>query len=309
MQSAKSNVRFAAPAGLLPALQLATLLASHAFVGHLAAWRDALTSKAQACGGVVPASYLMAMRSVIASEAASATIDAEDTAAAALAIHELGSLAAAREAKMLMRELAVLGNPVAALIDALLSLSTQSRASAGAAIHQLSQLAADDEQPQTVRAAAHSLLGDAALLGLSGQRDDDWAMTHYMAAIGVGGVGAAPAHFRMANWYLQKGTADCTFTALGHLERAADAGCVRSLATLGHLHAEGDVPDADPAWGAELLEIVALGNVGLGRRAPTAPPMQARVVPHSPRQPVRTSRPRPSFVESIRGALPWPLAA
>lgn len=269
----------------------AALLCSPDFLAHLAVWREALA--AQAAGGVVPDSYLTAMRQVVASEAAAGSLDPEDALAAATAIAEIPTAAARQAAKWLLHDLASLDNPLAGVIGAALAMQQCSRASFARA--RLDLLALNQSPQPKTRVAALCLLGDSYLRDLGVEKmPESVAYRFYLAAAREDCPPAAPAHYRLGLWYARQAGVDTIQRANSHFEKGAEYGCTLCMAALAQLQAS-----TDDEFALELHELSEIGDeltAGTGSRVHVAGRRGRWLARH-------TRRRHETFLDSVRGLL------
>jgi len=229
--------------------QRAALLCGPAFFAHLAVWREAL--EVQRVDGAVPATYLLAMRSVVATEAAAGAVDADDALAAAVAIAELARDEAHQAARMLLQELAAKGHRRAEILGIALSLVGASRAALAQA--RLDLLAMSRACTASERATVACLLGETYLLRGGAPANEAIAYRFFVAAADENCAASAVAHFHLGTWYAQEGPQADFLLANHHFERGAEQGCAECLRALGEIHQH-----ADRHYALELLELAEL---------------------------------------------------
>lgn len=296
-------------------VDLAGALSASLFPMHLNAWREALQARAASEPGPVPDSYLVAMRKVVAQEAADNTMDFEDAIAAVAAIHELGTAHAHLIAAQLLGDLQDLGSEVAAVLAAALAVldPTGTRMpglDAAQGVEQLRALRITGSRAD-IRAQASLLLGDAIRTGQGIERDSDTAVGLYMAALEGGGKGVARAHFHLGTWHRNRSAgnpdrAHDRATAEMHFTKGTEAGCMRCTAALGLLHTQGRTAKPDAELGRELLEIAAVAGMWPQPDAPIestrAEARESGAAPPTQRHRQRTEAPS-TFFDRLRGLL------
>ena len=233
--------------------QRAALLCGASFSAHLAVWREALA--VQDVDGAVPASYLAAMRTVVASEAAAGTVDGDDAVAAAVAIADLAGHEAQQAARMLLQELAALGNLRAEILAVALALVAPSRAAL--AQTRLDLLAMSRSGGAGERTTVACLLGETYLSRGGTAANEAIAFRFFMTSAEENCAAAAVAHFHLGSWYAQEGTEADLLLANHHFERGAELGCSLCLRSLGEIHQGSDM-----SYAQELLELADLTEGG-----------------------------------------------
>lgn len=231
----------------------AKMLCGVAFAAHFAVWREALD--AQRRNDVVPESYLVAMRSVVAREAAAGSISGEDAVAAAVAIAVLGTQPAAHAALQLLQDLSALGNMAPEILRVAISLGAPSRAALAQA--RLDLLSMSRTGTQNERTAVRCLLGETYLARGGAPANEAIAFRLFMAAADENCPAAAAAHFHLGVWYAQEGTEADLLLANHHFERGAQLGCAHCLRGLGEIH-----QSSDSSFAQELLELADLTEGG-----------------------------------------------
>lgn len=231
----------------------AELLCGPSFRAHLAVWREAL--EAQRRDGVVPASYLVAMRSVVAREAASGAMDSDDSVAAAVAIAGVGSEDAVHASGVLLQELSALGSTAAEILRVAVTLIAPSRAALAQA--RLDLLAMSRSGTQNERTTVRCLLGETYLARGGVPANEAIAFRLFMAAADEACPAAAAAHFHLGIWYAQEGTDADLLLAIHHFERGAEHGSAQCLRALSDVHR-----GSDGHYAQELLELADLTEGG-----------------------------------------------
>jgi hypothetical protein len=231
----------------------AELLCGPAFLAHLAVWRQAL--EAQRRDGVVPASYLVAMRSVVAREAASGAMDSDDSVAAAVAIAGVGGADAVHASGILLQELSALRITAAEILRIAVSLIAPSGAAPAQA--RLDLLSMSRSGTANERTTVRCLLGETYLARGGAPANEAIAFRLFMAAADEACPAAAAAHFHLGVWYAQEGTDADLLLAIHHLERGAEHGSAQCLRALSEVHRNGDTHYAQ-----ELLELADLTEGG-----------------------------------------------
>lgn len=227
----------------------AELLCGPAFPAHIAVWREAL--EAQRLDGVVPASYLVAMRRVVAAEAAAGAMDSDDSVAAAVAIADVGGKDAVHESGTLLRELSALGITSAEILRIAVSLITPSRAALAQA--RLDLLAMSRSGTANERTTVRCLLGETYLARGGAPANETIAFRLFISAADEGCPAAAAAHFHLGRWYAQEGTDADLLLAIHHFERGAEHGSAQCLRSLSEVHR-----GSDGHYAQELLELAEL---------------------------------------------------
>lgn len=233
--------------------QRGALLCGATFSAHLAVWREALA--VQGVDGAVPASYLAAMRSVVATEAAAGTLDGDDAVAAAVAIAEIADHDAQQAARMLLQDLTALGNRRAEILAVALALAAPSRAALAQA--RLDLLAMSRSGGPSERTTVTCLLGETYLSRGGASANEAIAFRFFMTAAEESCAAAAVAHFHLGSWYAQEGTEADLLLANHHFERGAELGCSLCLRSLGEIHQGSDM-----SYAQELLELADLTEGG-----------------------------------------------
>ena len=238
----------------------AELLCGPAYPAHLAVWREALESRR--CDGVVPASYLVAMRRVIAQEAAFGAMDRDDSVAAAMAIAGVGGADAVHASETLLQELSALGITAAEILRMAVALIAPSRAALAQA--RLDLLAMSGAGTENERTTVRCLLGETYLARGGAPANEAIAFRLFMAAADEACPAAAAAHFHLGVWYAQEGTDADLMLATHHFERGAERGSAQCLRALSEVHR-----GTDGNYAQELLELADLTEGG----EPPAHPM------------------------------------
>lgn len=251
-----SVVRRQAPVFQAPAYGLAEraeMLCGGIFAAHLAVWREAL--EAQRRNDVVPESYLVAMRSVVAQEAAAGSISRDDAVAAAVAIAALGTEPAAHAALQLLQDLSSLGNTAAEILRVAITLVAPSRAALAQA--RLDLLSLSRTGTENERTTVRCLLGETYLARGGAPANEAIAFRLFMAAAEENCTAAAAAHFQLGSWYAQEGTDADLLLAIHHFERGAEHGSALCLRALSEVHR-----GSDGHYAQELLELADLTEGG-----------------------------------------------
>lgn len=229
--------------------QRAALLCGATFQAHLAVWREAL--HAQRHEQAVPATYLAAMRNVVATEAAAGHLEADDAIAAAVAIAELGSDQAQDVARSLLQDLAASGSRRAEILAIAMSLTAPSRAALAQA--RLDLLARSRGDSLNERTTVSCLLAETYLARGGAPANEAIAYKFFVAAADENCPAAAVAHFFLGAWYAHEETEADFLQANHHFERGAELGCGECLRALGEIHQHGD-----PHYAQELFELAEL---------------------------------------------------
>lgn len=289
MQVAPMHARVSANARVdYPLAARAASICGPAFSAHLGVWHEALA--AQVATGGVPDTYLVAMRQVVASEAAAGSLDEEDAVAAAVALECLGTLAAKQAAKWLLQDLYAIGYERAGILHASIVNAAGTRASQ--ARGRLALLGLKQSPAPAVRVAALCLLGDSYLLSADDDAATKVAYRFYMAAAREASPAAGPAHLALGKWYEGQGTAEGWKRAVAHYASGSDLGCSICLRSVARMHEGVDADFVD-----DLSEIADIEEQVLSGRDPHAQHhgRAAREGPPSERQP------RESILDSVRG--------
>ena len=270
----------------------AALVCSPMFCAHLEAWRESL--QAQGAPAAVPPSYVAAMRSVVAAEAAAGCVDAEDALAAAIALHELECREGPARAVELLRELRDLGSDLAALF---LAAASQIDTASSAALPEarLSLVRLTRHSDPSIRAGALCLLGDSYLEAASSDADllQPVANRFYLAATREKVGCAALAHYRLGRWYEKQLDNACLMDAAVHFEDGADRGCPLCLGALAQLHRGFDQDFAQDLHELYQLQGEAFGSSWTANRSSPGH--------HTPTR--QQSAATSTFLDSVRGAF------